>query len=230
MLSFLKNLVIPSNIRKIITYVIICIIAFFLLKFAYQKFMGLTKEIDRLQRNMENVNFNYETTQTKTGELMYSVNSLTVKANELALLNTDLNDAIKNLNLKTKNLQSVTNITYKHETVYDTIYPTLKISDFKYLYSFDDDYTYFSSDINLPKEMFKLDTLNNSLTLDIESTQYPYLSNFNYLIKDTLLIATEFQYKRRWLFWKKVVGAKVHVKSENPNFNLDKIETFQIKK
>ena len=43
------------------------------------------------------------------------------------------------------------------------------------------------------------------------------------------LIVPEIKYKRRWIFWKKATGVEMHIKSENPNFKLNKIQTYEFK-
>lgn len=218
-------MLLTSTIKKYLVYSII-FIAFILMGWiSASKTKALRLENDRLNNNIKNINFEYAVSTNKNGELSYSVNSLTIKANELSMLNIGLTENIKNLNLKLKNLQSITNIEYKYIILYDTVYDTKKLSKLKYNYNIVDKFTKFSGNINLPEKLFSLDTIISN-----DKKNYPYLSDVNFNITDTLLIIPEFQYKRSWVFWKKINGVKVHIKSENPNFKLDRIQTFQINK
>lgn len=214
---------IPNTIKKYITYFVIIAIFILLAIFAIKKINTLANENDRLNNNIANINMEYQVSKTKNGELSYNVNSLTVKGNELAMLNLKLANSMNNLNLKLKNIQSISSIEYQYITLFDSIKTPAKINKLKYAYHKEDKYSTISGNINLPKDLFSLDSLiaNNP-------KNYPYLSELKFINKDTLLVVPEFQYKRSWIFWKKVTGVKVHVKSSSPNFKLDRIEAFQI--
>lgn len=212
--------ILSPNVRKWLTYATLIAIILGLLYYGMKTIEKLNKENDRLESNLENINFDFDKTKTKNGELMYSVNALTVKASELELINSTLNNSLTNLGVKIKNLQSATDIRYVYNTTYDTIYIDSKISKFKYSYKHPGKYTEFTSDINIPSGLFSADSTKFS----------PYLTDVKFKLKDSLLIAHEWQYKRSWIFWKKVVGVKVHIKSENPDFELEQVKTFQITK
>lgn len=214
-----------STIKKYLVYSII-IIAFILMGWiSATKMKTLRLENDRLNNNIKNINFEYVVSAAKNGELIYSVNSLTVKSNELVMLNKNLNESVKNLNLKLKDLQSITSVQYQYITLYDTVFNATKLSKLKYNYVIEDKFSKFSGNINLPEKLFSSDTL-----IANDKKNYPYLSDVNFIITDTLLIIPEFQYRRSWLFWKKINGVKVHVKTESPNFKLDRMQSFQINK
>ena len=218
-------MLLTSTIKKYLVYSII-IIAFILMGWiSATKMKTLRLENDRLNNNIKNINFEYVVSAAKNGELIYSVNSLTVKSNELVMLNKNLNESVKNLNLKLKDLQSITSVQYQYITLYDTIFNATKLSKLKYNYVIEDKFSKFSGNINLPEKLFSSDTL-----IANDKKNYPYLSDVNFIITDTLLIIPEFQYRRSWLFWKKINGVKVHVKTESPNFKLDRMQSFQINK
>lgn len=216
-------MLLTSTIKKYLVYSII-IIAFILMGWiSATKMKTLRLENDRLNNNIKNINFEYVVSAAKNGELIYSVNSLTVKSNELVMLNKNLNESVKNLNLKLKDLQSITSVQYQYITLYDTIFNATKLSKLKYNYVIEDKFSKFSGNINLPEKLFSSDTL-----IANDKKNYPYLSDVNFIITDTLLIIPEFQYRRSWLFWKKINGVKVHIKTESPNFKLDRMQSFQI--
>ncbi len=218
-------MLLTSTIKKYLVYSII-FIAFILMGWiSATKMKTLRLENDRLNNNIKNINFEYVVSAAKNGELIYSVNSLTVKSNELVMLNKNLNESVKNLNLKLKDLQSITSVQYQYITLYDTIFNATKLSKLKYNYVIEDKFSKFSGNINLPEKLFSSDTL-----IANDKKNYPYLSDVNFIITDTLLIIPEFQYRRSWLFWKKINGVKVHVKTESPNFKLDRMQSFQINK
>ena len=115
------------------------------------------------------------------------------------------------MDLKIKNLQSVSNISYNYTTNIDTI-ESKKIGENKYLADWKDNNNKVYANINTP--------VNKN----------PFLSEVSINLADTLLIAPEYTYRRSWIFWKKLTGVKLHIKSENPNFKLDQVQTFQITK
>lgn len=218
-------MLLTSTIKKYLVYSIIFIVFILMGWISATKMKTLRLENDRLNNNIKNINFEYVVSAAKNGELIYSVNSLTVKSNELVMLNKNLNESVKNLNLKLKDLQSITSVQYQYITLYDTIFNATKLSKLKYNYVIEDKFSKFSGNINLPEKLFSSDTL-----IANDKKNYPYLSDVNFIITDTLLIIPEFQYRRSWLFWKKINGVKVHVKTESPNFKLDRMQSFQINK
>lgn len=214
-----------SSIKKYATYAILIIIMFLLAFFSNKQIQKLSAENSRINDNMKNINLKYAVSSAKNGELIYSVNSLTVKEQELSWINQSLANSLDNLNLKMKNLQSLTNIEYRYSILYDTINMPVKLNKLKYEYSKVDSSGSISGYINLPENLFSTDSL-----IANDPKNYPYLSGTKYEIKDTLLIVPEFKYKRSWIFWKKVTGVEVHVKSSSPNFKMDRLESFQVVK
>lgn len=213
-----------STLKKYLVYLVL-FASFGLYGYCSAKQIRAQKlENERLSNNLKNVNMEVEVTKAKNGDLVYSVNALTVKSDELKYLNKKLYGDINNMNLKLKNVQSITDIRYQYETCYDTIFTSSSLTKFKHGLDLSDKYTTVTGNINLPLELFSSDSLvANSIKAR------PYISEFKFNLKDSLKVVPEWQYKRRWIFWKRVVGVTVHVKSESPNFKLDQIQTYQIK-
>lgn len=219
------GLIIPNQIKKIIIYLAIIAGFIFTAMKLYDKFQKVESERNRLDNVLKNINMEVAVTKARNGELIYTVNALSVKGSELEIINANLANSLKNLNLHYKDLQSLTNVQYKYVSLIDTIHVTSKLNKYKYPVNKSDKYQELTGYINLPKNLFSTDSIiaNNS-------KNYPYLSDIKYQIKDTLLIIPEFTFKRHWIFWKKVNGVKVHIKSESPYFQLDRLESFQVVK
>lgn len=198
-------------IKKYLWIALILLALYFSAKWAYNRITYLEKENQRQVENIKNKDFDISIEKTKSGQLEYTVAALTVKADEMKYFNSDIVKRLEDMNLKIKNLQSVSNVSYNYTTNIDTL-QSKKISENKYLVDWKDKNNSVYANINTP--------LNKN----------PFLSEVIFENKDTLLIAPEYTYKRRWLFWKKLTGVKLHIKSENPNFKLDQVQTFQITK
>lgn len=217
------NFVIPDQIKKIIIYAIIILGFILTANWAINKYQKTVEEKNRLDNVLKNINMEYAVTKAKNGELIYSMNALTVKGSELEIINKTLANSLSNLKLHYKDLQSVSNIQYRYITLLDSVPVATKLNKLKYQFKKGDNYSNITGYINLPKELFSVDSLvaNNP-------KNYPYLTDLNFENKDSLLVIHEFQYRRHWIFWRKVTGVKVHVKSESPYFKIDKIESFQV--
>lgn len=198
-----------NSIKKYLWIALILIVLYLASKWAYNRITYLEKENKRQVENIKNKDFVILTEKTKSGKLTNSINSLTVKANEMQYYNTNIMKRLDDMGLKIKNLQSVSDITYNYTTNIDTI-KSEKISENKYLSNWKDNNNTILANINTP--------INKN----------PFLSEVSFTVNDTLLIAPEYTYKRKWLFWKKLTGVKLHIKSENPNFKLEQVQTFQI--
>lgn len=194
-------------------FLIIGLILFIIIgsKWAYNKIDTLEKENARQSKNLINKDFDITMSRTISGQLAYSVKQLSVKADELQSYNEDIVKKLEDMGVKIKKVQSVTNLNYHYSTILDTI-ETTRITETKFNFRNSDKYISTSGEIN------------------ILPNKNPIVSNLNFVVSDTLLIAPEITYKRVWLFWKKPNGIKVHVKSENPNFHLEQFRTFEIVK
>lgn len=218
----------PTTVWMIIIIILLGLSLFF----AYNKIQEQSKEIERTTNNMYNIVSKLDSTVTKNGEIVYHTNALSVKVNELKNLNSELVNEIKDMGIKLKNIKSVTNINHQYHITYDSIFPeqtqTTEITKNKFEYNFKDSLNgfQFKSDINIPNDLF-LSVFKNE---PISVNSYPYLSNFNAKITDSLIIVPEYEYKRSWIFWKKLIGIKVHIKSDNEFFHLDRVQHFEIVK
>lgn len=229
----LKNLSTAVIIKIIVGFVSLSL----LISTAYyfKKLLEVKGENERLTYNIETLNKDVETYKSDDGKLVSSINALTVKQNELMMYNQKLVEEVKGMGLKIKNLQSVSKVDYGYEVKYDTIKDTLKpksvkIADNRYKYSFNDgDYLKFNTDVVLPNIDSDSIIFNGKEVL-IKQNLNPKFENFMLTLADSLLIVPEYQYKRNWIFWKKLNGLKLHIKSQNPYMKIDKIESYQISK
>ena len=245
-----------SNLlKKILVYIIVIAVFGGAGYFSWQEYKAVSAERDRFKSNWENSNFEVAVRETKNKELAYSVNSLTVKADELKMMNSRLYAEIDNLNLQAKRLQSLTEIKWglqqKIDTLHTTEMPTINLGNNVFDFVYKDAWTDVNGKIVVPEKysynkitqytsaeekakiLAELEKTNPGITNIInnpKSPTKPYIHGFSYVTQDSLLVVPEFQYKRRWLFWKKITGVKVHVKSKNPNFKVDQMQTYQITK
>lgn len=188
----------------------------------------LNKENSRLSTNLENINFEIKTSKTKDGDYVFSVNALTTKVNELQNINKSLYDDVANMNLKLKNLQSVANVSYEINNKIDRIesekVDTPDTGDLAQVNIVSKAGTYKFNRAD------KYSTFKGNIVVPNDAVSNPYLSDIDYTMTDSLIIANEFKYKRRWIFWKKVTGVETHVKSNNPNFKVNQMQSFQVTK
>lgn len=159
----------------------------------------------RSQQNLFDSQFQIDTLKTKNGELQYSVNTLTIKTKDLEKLNPQLVEEIKNLKLKLKHVNTVSQIQYNYSIQYDTVFVN-RITDTIFKASTKDAWSDFSCDISVIDKQVDM-------------------SNVNIALKDSLLLVKEIKYKGCW-FWKRPVYMTLHIKSENPYFHLDKVQTY----
>lgn len=191
--------------RKIIFYSATALIFIILLTSLFaliKRNRKLIHETDRLLLNIANIDFNIKEQKSKNKELYYEINQLTLKRDELKLVNEVLAKDIENLKSKLKNVNSVTKINTEYivqiDTVHfiDTVYINNKVAKYS------DDY------------------------INIEVKVYDnHLNDFQLILKDTILFTSETVYKG-WWFWKRPLYSKIKIKSENPYFMLNKVETI----
>lgn len=199
-------------------------------------------EVERLKTNNLTLNQSIKVMKTKNGELYYSVNALTLKKDEFLESNQKLSAMLKDMNIKLKNVQSITQMGIKYEKTYDIINSTpIVITDTVFItdntkpelvnyfskFSFveDSDDASISGMINIPTSL-------NPKTKEssINKSSSPYLSDLNIRINDTLTIVPTINYKRVWIFFRRPKSVTVFVKSENKLFNLEQMKTYQITK
>lgn len=188
--------------KKILPYLIILILGIILRGYIIN--LKETKEdLDRTSTNLLNSSFTIKEMQAKDKTLYYEINQLSLKKSEFEVLVPKLNAEITNLKSKLKNISSVTSLNTIYDIKIDTIYiDTLpKINTFNYI----DSFVVFKGEVDYNKN-----TLNN----------------VNLTVIDSLLILQETKYKRYWIFWKKPIGTKIKIKSENPYLILKNVESY----
>lgn len=198
------------------------------------------KENDRLENNIKNINQDLNVQKTKSGKLMYSVNSLTLKKDEIELYNKKLKGELSDMKIKLKNVQTVLNLNLGYSRIVDTIKSEKIITEYinnqlvlntknieRYNFKLDDKESYISGNINIP---YKIDSTSVNKYKILDESKNPFLSAVDFKFNDSLLVVSEIQYKKVWLFFKKPIGVKTHIKSENKYFNLNKVYNYNIVK
>jgi hypothetical protein len=172
-------------------------------------------EIDRTENNFLNVGFKLDSVITKNGKLVYGVNTLLVTQKELEKTNFDLYKDIENLKVKLKNVSSAVHTDIQYVYIQDSTDSTKieKKGDSVFLAVIENPWIKISE---------KIELINNRK--DIK------LSDIKCRVSDSLTIVNETLYKKRWIFWKKEIGVKTHITSENPYFHVNRIESYLFKK
>ena len=173
-----------------------------------RQIVEIRKEKSTYQRNFETATSGIETYRNANGELVAKVNALELKRSELSRYSEGLEQDIKALNVKLKNAKSAKVIEYVYIYKTDTILITETSSN-----------RYFAS---LKDEWIKLEqwiSVDDKLSIDSLSLE----------VRDKLTLVDEVEYKG-WWFWKRAVGVKLHVKSENPYLNIDRLESIEFRK
>lgn len=212
-LSFLKKII--SN--RTLMSILIIIGLFIGLMTQCSKAKRLSEDNNRLGYNLENINFKIDSVKTKNGDLQYSVNQLEISSKELNKINSNMSEELQDMKLKYKNLESATKIEIRYVTEYDTIYAK----------PIEPDNTGKSKKFNFYKED-KYNTMSGNIET-IEPVTGAFISNIKTEVKDGITTAIETKYKG-WWFWKRAVSATLHIKSDNPNMKLDKVETYNFKR
>lgn len=171
----------------------------------------LKKDNSRIQSNLENSNFEIDSLRTKNGELFYEYNSLIVTNKELEKINSEILEKNKELGIKIKNLESYSKIETEYIVKVDT-FETTKIDNNKFQAKYKNQYIDVVQQITLTGN-----TLENCI---------PNIDSLQINLTDCISISREPIYKRCWIFWKKMIGVKEYVKSDNPYFKLNKVESY----
>lgn len=176
----------------------------------------LKKENERVSNNFFNANQEIKTVRNKNGELSSTVNQLNLTVSELKQYSEQTASELNNMRVKLKNVSNITHfqtrIVYKVDTVFagDTVHDGDHISPGG------------SKAFRIKNEW-----IDNSFQVRTDSNRM-YLSNYSLAVRDSIITVTETQYKRFWIFWKRPVGVKLHIKSFNPYSNFEKIESIQL--
>lgn len=186
----------------------------------------LKKENERVSNNFFNANQEIKTVRNKNGELSSTVNQLNLTVSELKQYSEKTASELNNMRVKLKNVSNITHfqtrIVYKVDTV------------------FAGDSTHEESQtLAGGSKAFRIknEWIDNSFQVRTDSNRDPqapgqgqmYLSNYSLAVRDSIITVTETQYKRFWIFWKRPVGVKLHIKSFNPYSNFEKIESIQLR-
>lgn len=166
---------------------------------------------NRIESNYFNANQSLDSIKDKNGELHYTVETLNLTKSELEKSKADLVEEVKNMKIKIKNLESVSNVEIRY-VVKDSLIPTKQINDTTFVTERKDEWLTNS---------WKSTLTNNGNTLNI--------SDYRLELKDSIITPVEFTKKGWWIF-KKITGVKIHVKSKNPYSNIDRIEYVKVKK
>lgn len=177
----------------------------------------LKKENERVSNNFFAANQEIKTVRNKNGELSSTVNQLNLTVSELKQYSEQTASELNNMRVKLKNVSNITHfqtrIVYKVDTV------------------FAGDTTIHDGDHISPdgSKAFRIknEWIDNSFQVRADSNRM-YLSNYSLAVRDSIITVTETQYKRFWIFWKRPVGVKLHIKSFNPYSNFEKIESIQL--
>lgn len=176
----------------------------------------LKKENERVSNNFFNANQEIKTVRNKNGELSSTVNQLNLTVSELKQYSEQTASELNNMRVKLKNVSNITHfqtrIVYKVDTVFagdTTIHDSQTLSGGSKAFR------------------IKNEWIDNSFQVRNDSNRM-YLSNYNLAVRDSIITVTETQYKRFWIFWKRPVGVKLHIKSFNPYSNFEKIESIQL--
>lgn len=176
----------------------------------------LKKENERVSNNFFNANQEIKTVRNKNGELSSTVNQLNLTVSELKQYSEQTASELNNMRVKLKNVSNITHfqtrIVYKVDTVFagDTTHEQTHISS-----------------VGSKAFRIKNEWIDNSFQVRSDSNTVS-VSNYSLTVRDSIITVTETQYKRFWIFWKRPVGVKLHIKSFNPYSNFEKIESIQL--
>ena len=187
--------------------------AIFKLKKAYD-FQRSEKE--RHYSNVEALTDSTRYYRDAWGRLAALNSGLILKVSEFEKLNIDLSDEVKKLNLKIKNLESVS----RTETVFEylTHDSVIYVSVDSYASGYDSTRRFEYSDRWITWSA----VVRNCSVIDS--------AGFAFTSRDTITTAAEILYKRRCLFWKRPAGVRVHTVGANPYTRIDKTEYVSLKK
>ncbi|MCK9415470.1 hypothetical protein M0Q97_02280 [Candidatus Dojkabacteria bacterium] len=204
------NLVVNKKVLYIaiaLGYIIMGIIIFI----GFNRIQNLKDKNSIMSQNLLNSKFEIDSIKNKNGEYHKVINGLLLEKNELKDFNSKLVEDIKNLNIKLKNVGSITKIQYEYIYNIDTI-EIIKFSDSIFKAEYKDNWLFLSE---------KIETFNQGKDIKIDS--------INIILSDSLLIVSDIKYKGCW-FWKKAKSVKLHIQSENPYIKLNRFEYYDLTK
>lgn len=134
--------------------------------------------------------------KTKQGELVSVVSGYEFKLKEFSQLVPTLQKEVKELKVKLKNVQSVTEVVQVIKYVNKEVIVPIKVNDTTKLYSIDSQWI---------RAKFKITHDNHINPGDFVIDSIP----------NKILIVPEVDYKG-WWFWRKAIGIDIHIKNSNP--------------
>lgn len=194
--------------------VIVCIICVGLANAVYlltKKLKEVKADRKRIESNYFNANQVIDSIKDKNGKLHYTVETLNLNKSELEKAKAGLVAEIKNMRIKIKNLESVSNIEIRY-VVRDSLIPTKQINDTTF--------------ITERKNKWLTNTWKSTLT---DNGGKLTITDYRLTLNDSIITPVEFTKKGWWIF-KKVTGVKIHVKSKNPYSHIDRIEYVKVNK
>lgn len=226
----LWNLIPPSW-----RFIIVCIFAFvfaFLIGFVHNQMKVIDKlksENTRVESNFLNAKQLIKEEKTQNGLLRYSVTSLNLSLTEFKQTQKDLTDKLSKANLKIKNLSDASEIDFGYRYI-NTPLPIKQETDSIFTSEYKDKWLTMKQTV-FAIINFQKDTAENKYK-ELKKQIVVRLNLDTMELKDSLIFAHELQYKPFWIFWKKTTGVKLHVQSENPHFQIDRIVdiNFDLKK
>lgn len=226
-------------------YILICLLLILFILGLIKKLNYYKAENERKQHNIENMKFEYETIKGKNDEYHIAVNSLTLQKDELEHFNENLKQTIDSMKIKTKNLESATKVKYSYKNkAKNKIYSKSNKSELVALQKEKDSLLKKNDEVSkarlkeidslqkLLKKSYKIDYSEKGYRIATDvilDDNQVYLDNFNYFYTDSIIIVGETMYKKRWIFWRRPIGVKLHLKSNNPAFHFDKVETYKFR-
>lgn len=213
--------------RNLVYMSIAIVMLTFALFVGYKEYQKLKKDNERLSKNMENINFELEKNLTKNKEVFYSVNSLILKKSELEKMNSSLVNDLKGMGLKLKNIENISQFLYKYTGNIDSIQSKEILNAIDSIRKADVTKPFIPTNYKF-EHSDKFVSFNGIINTENYPARGPKIKDLKFNITDSLNTIYEIQYKRSWIFWKKAVGLKLHIKSENPYFELDQTKTYRI--
>lgn len=197
--------------KKFLVCLLLVVLVFSGMMYYYHQYQNRKYEL--LNTKYTNTGFVLDSLVLQNGDLWLRCNQLTVSEKDLSERNKNLEDDIKALNLKIKNLQSATKVEIKYVYKVDTVFVAKPVVDSAGVYR-----------INIDDKWLKFGcTLNTN-------PEPPTISDVSAYFPDSLTIINEYETKRKWFLFipvgRKVVGNKVYIKSDNPYSRIETFETF----
>lgn len=177
----------------------------------FNRIQNLKNENQIISDNFLNSKFEIDSIKNKDGEYHKVINGLLLEKNELKTFNSKLVKDIENLNIKLRNVGTITKIQYEYIYNIDTVEIT-KFSDSTFKAEYKDNWLSLSQ---------RIETYNQGKNIKVDS--------INIILSDSLLIVSDIKYKGIW-FWKKAKSVKLHIQSENPYIKLNRIEHYDLTK